>query len=130
MKKVCGRVIISNFFSSSLINCKNILCSFINFFWLIFYSAWWWTISSFFSILHRDHKLKEEKLPPSSVFKDFLIIICILVTVNSFAAPETVEVPEDAENYYSEEISSSDLEPEVTIIKRKDSVKIHEFFKE
>ena len=35
----------------------------------------------------------------------------------------TVEVPEDAENYYSEEISSSDLEPEVTIIKRKDSVK-------
>ena len=60
---------------------------------------------------------------PSTVFKDFLIIICILATVNSFAAPETVEVPEDAENYYSEEISSNDLEPEVTIIKRKDSVK-------
>ena len=34
-----------------------------------------------------------------------------------------MEVPEDAENYYSEEISSNDLEPEVTIIKRKDSVK-------
>ena len=34
-----------------------------------------------------------------------------------------MEVPEDAENYYSEEMSSSDLEPEVTIIKRKDSIK-------
>ena len=60
---------------------------------------------------------------PSSVFKAYLIVICILVAVNSFAAPETVEVPEDAENYYSEEISGNDLEPEVTIIKRKNSIK-------
>ena len=60
---------------------------------------------------------------PSSGFKDFLIIICIAVTANSFAVPETVEVPENAENYYSEELANDELEPEVTIIKRKDSIK-------
>ena len=34
-----------------------------------------------------------------------------------------MEVPQNAENYYSEEIVNDELEPEVTIIKRKDSIK-------
>ena len=45
------------------------------------------------------------------------------MAINSFAVSETVEVPEDAENYYSEEAADDAWEPEVTIIKRKDSVR-------
>ncbi len=45
------------------------------------------------------------------------------MAVNSFAVSETVEVPEDAENYYSEGAADDAWEPEVTIIKRKDSVR-------
>ena len=43
--------------------------------------------------------------------------------MNTLAVSETVEVPEDAENYYSEELADDGLEPDVTIIKRNDSIK-------
>ena len=59
----------------------------------------------------------------ASISKVLLIVISILMAANSFAVSETVEVPEDAENYYSEGLADDMLEPEVTIIKRKDSVK-------
>ena len=59
----------------------------------------------------------------SCVFKSHLLIFCFLAIYSALVNSETVEVPEDAENYYSEDITDDELEPQITIIKRKDSVK-------
>ena len=58
----------------------------------------------------------------SFVLTKFLAIMNAGIIFCSEILAETVEVPPDAENFYSEEAPNAGFEPEITIIKKKNSI--------
>ena len=57
----------------------------------------------------------------------YAIVLTIALSYNFPAISETVEVPQNADNYYSEDLFDEEFEPEITIIKKKNS--IHEEYR-
>jgi len=54
-------------------------------------------------------------------------LLLIAISCSFPANSETVEVPQNADNYYPEELFEEEFEPEITIIKKKNS--IHEEYR-
>ena len=59
---------------------------------------------------------------PKIFQSSFITFLCVIVCLSDIAKSETIEVPENAENFYSEEFSEDNLQPEITIIRKKNSV--------
>ena len=78
-------------------------------------------------ILHGYRPNEEENLFPMCPRCQHTALLIIAISCNFPAISETVEVPQDADNYYSEALSEEEFEPEITIIKKKKS--IHEEYR-